>query len=102
MKSIKTLLITTFFMLLLSSCATTALYGNEFEKVSSDVYTLKIYWGGPPPAFQDLQEILDTVDKRLDKEAKIFISSSNIYTAYEVIEREQHGGSFVYEVKFLK
>ena len=102
MKSIKVSLLSVLFVFFLSSCVTTALYGNTFEEQSPDVYSLKVYWGGPPPGFQDFKDIIDTVDKRLDVEAKSFISTSNLYTTYEIVEREQHGSAFEYQVKFIK
>ena len=88
-----------------AACVTTSTYGKTFEPVSNDdVYTLKIYYGGPPPQFATNVDFQEGTDSALYKKATEFMATRPEYTGYKVLNIEH---SFIpsyyeYQVRFLR
>jgi len=87
-------------IIFVSGCVTTALYGNKFEPLSDDKYTLEIMFGGLPITSE--KEIELKTRGVLETEAEKFIALNNMYTSYEIIsyERASVPSAIVYTVQF--
>lgn len=93
-------ILTIISILLVSGCITTALYGNQFQPVGDDQYSLEIMFGGLPMASET--EIETETRKVLIAEADKFISESFKYNSYEILryERTYIPSAIVYTVRF--
>jgi hypothetical protein len=87
------------------SCVTTSTYGAKFEAISNDdTYTLKIYYGGPPPQFANNIDFQEGTESALYEEAVKFMEGRPEYIGYKIvnIEHSYIPSYYRYEVKFLR
>jgi type III secretory pathway lipoprotein EscJ len=89
-------------IVLLSGCATTALYGNKFQSVGNDIYTLKIYFGAPATYSQS--EIEHSTDARLKAEAEKFIKNNDAYFDFQIVrsQSDMTNRHYIYTIQFLR
>ena len=86
--------------LILGGCATTALYGQKFESVNNNIYTLKIAYGGP--LYLTEEDVDEEARKIVDREANKFIVNNVQYSTYEVLgyKRNSISRNIIYTVEF--
>lgn len=100
--------ISILFFILLSciSCVTTSSYGSTFEplETNNDVYTLKIYYGGPPPQWANNIDFQEGTDSALYEKALGFIKAHPEYHSYKIvnIEHSYIPSYYKYNVQFLR
>ncbi|MBA6339160.1 MULTISPECIES: hypothetical protein [unclassified Colwellia] len=89
-----------------TSCVTTSTYGATFEAIAktNDIYTLKIYYGGPPPQWATDVNFQEGTDSALYEKAMAFIAENPEYNSYKVVDIEHsHIPSYYrYSVHFLR
>jgi len=88
------------------SCVTTSTYGATFEPIESvtDNYSLKIYYGGPPPRFANSIDFQEGTESALYEKAMEFIALNPEYKSFKVIEIEHSyvPSYYKYQVEFLR
>ena len=73
------------WLISLSGCVTTALFGAQFVPKGDDVYTLNIGYGLAEYNRISTDEIEKETRKILDREAIKFVESHEEYTTYNVV-----------------
>jgi hypothetical protein len=97
--SLKIMMLVMFLATLSGCITTTSLYGNTFQPVGDDVYTLKVMYGGN-------EFRTEGIDKKARQvvlsEAKKFIETEDEYSSYEIVEfkRVLVPSYLLYRVKF--
>lgn len=88
------------------SCVTTSTYGSTFEPSGNaeDTYSLKIYYGGPPPQFANSIDYQESTESALYEKALEFMTANPKYKSYKVVKIDH---SFIpsyykYDVKFSR
>jgi hypothetical protein len=89
-----------------TGCVTTSTYGATFSPIesTSDTYSLKIYYGGPPPQFANSIDFQEGTESALYEKAMEFIAANPEFKSYKVvnIEHSHIPSYYEYKVKFLR
>ena len=106
MKIIIQISIVLLILSLSMGCVTTSTYGATFSpiKSSTDTYSLKIYYGGPPPQFANSIDFQEGTESALYEKAMEFIAVNPEFKSYKVvnIEHSYIPSYYEYQVKFLR
>jgi len=107
MKFLIKLCLITMVLINCVSCVTTSTYGATFEPITNstdDVYTLKIYYGGPPPQWATNVDFQEGTDSALYEKAMIFIKENPQFVKYKVVSIEHSNipSYYKYNVQFIR
>jgi hypothetical protein len=98
-------LVAILISMLVTSCVTTSTYGATFKPIEGeDLYTLKIYYGGPPPQYAENIDFQEGTNSKLYKLGSEYIVEHPEFKTYKVVKVDH---SFIpsyykYTIKFIR